>query len=150
MKAHFRQLNCSSLFDSYAEASCKSVSNAITRAMHRFTPCKILVQRPTNPPWWGPECEAAVQAKERAWCMWKSRPGNDMYRSLFIASVNHTEGVLQHSQLVAEAKVPAKLSSGSLPISGGPVKRAAGEVCTSSIPLLIGEDGTEHNTARKS
>ena len=37
-----------------------------------------------------------------------------MYRSLFIASVNHTVGVVQHSQLVAEAKLRAKLSSGSL------------------------------------
>ena len=59
-------------------------------------------------------------------------------------------GVLQHSQLVPEAKLRAKLSSGPLRDKQwwSYVKHAACEGGTSSIPLLIDEDCTEHHTAK--
>ena len=151
LRAHFRKLDWSEILnDDDPQASCRNVTDAIYNGMTQFIPVKKLVTKPTDPTWWTPECTAAVKAKEKAWSRWRNRTGDTALKQCFINSVNHASVTLQRAQQASEARLRARLSSGSLRDKQWwtNIKAAAGGTRQSDIPVLIDSDGNEY-TDRK-
>jgi len=64
---HFRTFDWNSIFTNSPEESCRNVTATILAGMKRFIPSRLLVTRPSDPAWWSPECNNAVERKSQAW-----------------------------------------------------------------------------------
>lgn len=152
MKAHFRELDWTSVITDDPEESCNQLTDALLAAMDRFIPSKLLVTRPADPTWWTPECTAAVRAKDRCWKAWRRNLHAGHLKDDFLASVNIASIQLWRAREASERDIKAKLSAGSLRDKQwwSTIKRAAGESRATDIPTLVSREGVEcHSSITK-
>jgi len=87
---HFATLDWDTLISDDPDSSCLNVTSAITKGMQTFIPSKQLSSRPTDPPWWTPECTRYTQAKRTAWKALQKNLGSvqrkEAYKSACAAS----------------------------------------------------------------
>ena len=66
LRHFYKSADWSQCIQSDPEEACTKVTEKILEGMNHFIPSKKLVTRPSDPPWWTPECTAAVRAKQRS------------------------------------------------------------------------------------
>ena len=81
--------------------------------MLKFIPSKQLCTRPSDLPWWTPECTIAVRAKQNAWLTKKTSPYLQNVAAARVAAKARRD-VLDQSRFANLQLVRQRLSNGSL------------------------------------
>jgi len=145
MRAHFRNLDWSTIFVDDPDASCNNVTHAISLAVQRFVPSKVLTIRSSDPRWWTPECSQARAAKDKMWRRWRKNPTCDILKSMYIDAVNTSIRVTNRAMNSHQSRLRESLQNGSLKDKQwwSTMKSASGVGRCSDIPLLVTSDGSE-------
>jgi len=114
MNAHLNSLNWDALLSKDVDTNCSNVANAILAAMNKFIPSKLLVCRPSDPPWWSPECTDAVKAKQRAWKNHRRNSTSPQAEAAYKLACSYSVRCLRDARAQHLTSVRAKLKTGSL------------------------------------
>lgn len=141
----YRTYDWSSTIQDCPDRSCSNITSAILAGMKRYIPSRQLASRPTDPPWWTPECSDAVHSKQRAWRSYRSQPTAEIQEAAKQAT-EYCKSVLERSKCAHLATLRRKLSAGNMSERSwwSTIKRASGNNRNSTIPTLHDQKGREH------
>ena len=150
LKHDFRSTDWHSMLSGTVDEACSSITAHITRGMKQFIPAKQLKTRPSDPPWWTPECSESVNAKKAAWKRMRTDPGDVARREYKTAC--HAAALCQETAMSAmHEALRRRLASGSMRDREwwSTAKRAAGEARNSETPVLTDASGATHTSSRE-
>ena len=127
-----------------------SITAHIKRGMKQFIPAKQLKTRPSDPPWWTPECSESVNAKKAAWKHMHTDPG-DVARREYKTACRAAALCQETAKSAMNKALRRRLASGSMLDREwwSTAKRAAGEVRNSETPVLTDASGATHTSYRE-
>ena len=149
LQAFFRSTNWVLTDDNSIDVSCVKLTQKIKEGMQIFIPSKTLKLRQGDPAWWSPECQEAVDRKQRAWRRHRSSPNNAHLRLAYSMATGEATNCLHRAKQAHTTGIRRKIREGALSSRQWwtTVKRAGGQGHRSAdIPVLRASNGTEHTT----
>ena len=149
LRAFFRSTNWVLTDDNSIDVSCVKLTQKIKEGMQIFIPSKTLKLRQGDPAWWSPECQEAVDRKQRAWRRHRSSPNNAHLRLAYSMATGEAANCLHRAKQAHTTSIRRKIREGALSSRQWwtTVKRAGGQGHRSAdIPVLRASNGTEHTT----
>ena len=113
LKHDFRSTDWHSMLSGTVDEACSSITAHITRGMKRFIPAKQLKTRPSDPPWWTPECSESVNAKKAAWKRMRTDPG-DVARREYKTACRAAALCQETAESAMHEALRRRLASGSM------------------------------------
>ncbi|KAG0720260.1 hypothetical protein GWK47_006869 [Chionoecetes opilio] len=115
----------------------------------RWVPHATHKTKPSDHPWFGPECRAASDAKYRAWCAYKRHP-TTRTRHSHREAAQRMRDTQQWASEHWKANLRGKLRGGQVGTKRwwSLVKEQQGESKGNNIPSLLREDGSVAHTAQ--
>ena len=141
--------NWEGLLQGEVSQQVEGVTEALLEAQRRWVPHKQHKTKPTDQPWFGPQCRAASDAKYRAWRLYKRRPtqrNRDRHRE----AAAHMEATQDWARQQWADDKRRKLRGGHVGSKKwwGMVKDSQGDTKESVIPPLYTENGSVASTTQ--
>ena len=149
LKHDFCSTDWHSMLSGTVDEACFSITAHITRGMKQFIPAKQLKTRPSDPPWWTPECSDSVNAKKAALKRMRTDPG-DVARREYKTACRGAALCQETAKSAMHEALRRRLASGSMRDREwwSTAKRAAGEARNSETPVLTDASGATHTSNR--
>ena len=150
LKHDFRATDWRSMLSGTVDAACSSIMTHIKRGMKQFIPAKQLKTRPSDPPWWTPECSESVNAKKAAWKRMLTVPV-DVARHEYKTACGAAAPCQETAKSAMHEALRRRLASGSMRDREwwSTAKRAAGEARNSETPVLTDASGATYTSNRE-
>ena len=150
LKHDFRSTDWHSMLSGTVDVACSSITAHIKRGMKQFVPAKQLKTRPSDPPWWTPECSESVNAKKAAWKRMRTDPV-DVARRKYKTACRAAALCQETAKSAMHEALRRRLASGSMRDREwwSTAKRAAGEARNSETPVLTDASGATHTSNRE-
>lgn len=144
----FRSQDWETVLSADVDLSTSRMTAVILAGMERFIPSRVLSSRPSDPPWWTPECTTAIQRKQKAWKRHRSMPDDPIGREQYKDACHLSSATLYRARHEHMQSAATKLASGSLSNRDWwcQIKRAGGHSRGGDIPVLCDPSGMEHTT----
>ena len=142
---YFRSIDWTQVLQYDANTSCRALTDTILKGMRQFIPHKQLSTRPSEAPWWTPECTAAVNRKQKTWKARKHQPSSETARAQHAAASSASAATLQQAKAKHMSSLKQKLVKGSLSSKEwwSTVKRVGGQSRCHDIPIMVDPSGNQ-------
>ena len=150
--AHFyRTTDWESMLGPEPDLSCDNITKRILEGMAQFIPNRVISSRPSDEPWWTPECTAAVNTKRQMWHQMRSNPDSADKKANYRTAAASARSTIQRNRERHITMLRQKLTTGSLRDKEwwSTIKCAGGKGRSADIPTLRSADGTEYTTSQE-
>ena len=149
MRSQLKETEWENVLSGDANQQVEGLTTLLVALQDRWVPHSQYTSKPSDQPWFGPECRAASDAKYRAWRAFKRRP-TARNRRRHREAAQHMRATQEWASQHWKEDLRRKMRGGQVGTKRwwGLVKEQQGETRGNTIPSLQREDGSLAHTAQ--